>query len=495
MPESAVPRVRFAPSPTGYLHIGGARTALFNWLFARRARPHGKGVFILRIEDTDRGRSTQESVQAILDGMRWMGLDWDEGPVVQTAEGTIGGGPHGPYFQTQRLPTYARHAESLIARGRAYRCNCTKEELDRLRAEAAKEKRGFRYPGTCRDKKLPAGTLGAVIRFRMPDEGATTFRDLVKGEITTQHKELQDEVIVRADGVPLYNFGAVVDDVEMGITLVARGDDHVVNTPRQILMYQALDYPVPAFAHLPMILGADKQRLSKRHGAVSVLQYRDEGYLPGALVNYLARLGWSHGDQEIFTLQELIEKFDWEQVGATAGVFNPEKLLWLNQQWIKKTPLPELASAVKPLLARRAGLDGGPIDEARLASVIAPLVERAKTLVEMADQAATFFRRGVTFDEGAAKKHLTPEARPVLEAARKLIEARIGEGAAALEAAFRDAAAAQGLGLGKLAQPVRVAVTGTTVSPPLFDTLVLLGRDESLARLDAALGRIGAKGG
>ncbi|GAC1606664.1 MAG: glutamate--tRNA ligase [Myxococcales bacterium] len=485
MPDSPPPRVRFAPSPTGYLHIGGARTALFNWLWARKHRAAGKGgAFILRIEDTDRERSTQASVQAILDGMCWMGLDWDEGP------GT--GGPHGPYFQTQRLATYERHADALIAKGRAYRCNCTREELEALRAHATREKRGFRYPGTCRTRNLPKGTPGAVIRFRMPDDGATSFNDRVKGEITTQHKELQDEVIVRADGVPLYNFGAVVDDVEMGITLVARGDDHVVNTPRQILMYQALDYPVPAFAHLPMILGADKQRLSKRHGAVSVLQYRDDGFLPGALVNYLVRLGWSHGDQEVFTLDELVEKFDWAQVGATAGVFNPEKLLWLNQQWIKKTPLPELSRAVKPLLAARAQIDPAQIDEARLAQVLPPLIERAKTLVEMADQAVTFFRRGVVFDEVAARKHLGPEARPILEQARRLIEARIAEGAAALEAAFRDAAAAQSLGLGKLAQPVRVAVTGTTVSPPLFDTLVLLGRDESLARLDAALARTAA---
>ena len=249
-------RVRFAPSPTGYLHIGGARTALFNWLWARKE----KGTFILRIEDTDRERSTTQSVQAILDGMKWLGLDWDEGPGVE--------GPHAPYFQTQRLAIYEKSADELIAKGRAYRCVCTKEELDKLREQAAKEKRGFKYPGTCRDRGIPKGTKGAVVRFRMPDEGATAFRDLVKGEITTQHKELQDEVILRADGVPLYNFGAVVDDVTMEITLVARGDDHIVNTPRQILMYQALGYPVPVFAHLPMILGADKQRLSKRHGAV-----------------------------------------------------------------------------------------------------------------------------------------------------------------------------------------------------------------------------------
>jgi len=488
MAESkTAPRVRFAPSPTGYLHIGGARTALFNWLWARHFQAQG-GTFILRIEDTDRERSTEASVQAIFDGMRWMGLDWDEGPEALGDDGRkLGGGPHGPYFQTQRLATYERHSEALIGKRRAYRCTCTKAELDVLREQAQKEKRGFKYPGTCREKNIAKGTPGAIVRFRMPDEGATTFRDLVKGDITTQHKELQDEVIVRSDGVPLYNFGAVVDDVEMGITLVARGDDHVVNTPRQILMYQALDYPVPVFAHLPMILGADKQRLSKRHGAVSVLQYRDEGFLPGALVNYLVRLGWSHGDQEIFTLAELVEKFDWQQVGATAGVFNPEKLSWLNQQWIKSTPLPDLARALVPFLEKRSVRDP---DLARLAQILAPLQERAKTLLEMADQAVTFFQRGVTFDEASAKKHLTPENKPLLAEARALIAARLPEGAHALEAAFRDLATQKGLGLGKVAQPVRVAVTGTTVSPPLFETIALLGLDETLARIDAALARI-----
>src|SRR6184192_4071352 len=426
-------RVRFAPSPTGYLHIGGARTALFNWLWARK----NKGKFVLRVEDTDQSRSTQESEQAIIEGMKWLGLDWDEGPVV--------GGPHAPYFQMQRLATYDKHAEDLIARGKAFRCDCTKELLDKQREQAAREKRGFKYPGTCRNKNLPRGTPGTVVRFRMPDEGATTLRDLVKGEITTQHKELQDEVILRSDGVPLYNFGAVVDDIEMKITMVARGDDHVVNTPRQMLMYQALGYPVPTFAHLPMILGADKQRLSKRHGAVSVLQYRDDGYLPGALLNYLARLGWSHGDQEIFTLQELIEKFDWEHVGATAGVFNPEKLLWLNQQWIKITPPAELARHVVPLLAKR----GVQVDPERLARVLPPIVERARTLVEMADQAATFFQRGVTYDEAAAKKNLTPDTKPLLIEARRVVSDRIADGAPALEQAFRDLATQKGLGLGK----------------------------------------------
>ena len=455
-------RVRFAPSPTGYLHIGGARTALFNWLWARK----NKGVFVLRVEDTDQSRSTQQSEQAIIDGMKWLGLTWDEGPLL--------GGPHAPYFQMQRLATYDRHAEALIARGQAYRCNCTKEELDRLREQAAKEKRGFRYPGTCREKNLPKGTPGAVVRFRMPDEGATTFHDLVKGDIVTRHKELQDEVILRADGVPLYNFGAVVDDIEMEITMVARGDDHVVNTPRQILMYQALQYPVPQFAHLPMILGADKQRLSKRHGAVSVLQYRDDGYLPGALVNYLARLGWSHGDQEIFTVSELIEKFDWEHVGATAGVFNPQKLEWLNQQWIKMTPPEELAKAaeVSPQFA-------------------ALMQERGRNLNEIRDAYRAYIVPELpAYDPKAVEKQLTAQSRPLLEEARGLIERTFAEGPQGMEHAFRTLAEQRGLGLGKLAQPVRVAVTGTTVSPPLFETIALLGRERTLRRIDAALEKV-----
>ena len=487
------PRVRFAPSPTGYLHIGGARTALFNWLWAKKHHAAG-GRFVLRIEDTDKDRSTEASVTAIFEGMKWLGLDWDEGPPASLNGRELGGGPHAPYFQTQRLATYQRHADQLIARGQAYRCDCTKEALDVLRKQAEKEKRGFKYPGICREKKLQKQDgVRSVVRFRMPDEGATTFDDLVKGKITTSHEQLQDEVILRNDGVPLYNFGAVVDDVEMGITLVARGDDHVINTPRQILMYQALGYPVPVFAHLPMILGADKQRLSKRHGAVSVLQYKDDGFLPHALVNYLVRLGWSHGDQEIFTPEELIGMFDWKEVGDTAGVFNPEKLLWLNQQWIKKTSKADLAVLVTPFLLGRHGATlTSPVTNERLEAVMHLMHERAKTLLELADGLATFFRKGVAIDEAAARKNLGPDAKGVLETARGIIDAKFAEGHAALEAAFRDAATAAGLGLGKLAQPLRVAVTGSAASPPLFEIVVLLGKDEALARIDAALARVGS---
>jgi glutamyl-tRNA synthetase len=455
-------RVRFAPSPTGYLHIGGARTALFNWLWARQQ----KGTFVLRIEDTDRERSTQASVQAILDGMKWLGLDWDEGPEV--------GGPHAPYFQTQRLATYDVYAEKLIAANKAYRCDCSKETLDALRKQAQAEKRGFKYPGTCRDKHLPKGTPNAVVRFLMPSHGSTTFDDLVKGKITTDHKELQDEVILRTDGVPLYNFGAVVDDIEMQITMVSRGDDHVVNTPRQILMYQALEYPVPVFAHLPMILGADKQRLSKRHGAVSVLQYRDDGFLPGALVNYLVRLGWSHGDEEIFTIKDLIAKFDWEHVGATAGVFNPQKLDWLNQQWIKSTSPDEIAKTT-----------GTSPEFVKL------MQERAKSLNEISAAWKAYIVPEIpVYDEKAVAKNLTAETKPLLVEARGLIDAGFAKGPHEMEQSFRTLAESKGLGLGKLAQPVRVAVTGTTVSPPLFETIVLLGKEKTLKRIDAALEKI-----
>jgi glutamyl-tRNA synthetase len=468
------PRVRFAPSPTGYLHIGGARTALFNWLFARR---HG-GAFVLRIEDTDRDRSTSAAVEAILEGMRWLGLDWDEGPGV--------GGPHGPYFQTERLDVYRAHADRLVAQGKAYVCTCTREALDVLRKQAEAEKRQFRYPGTCRGQaRDPAGRH--VIRLIVPETGATSFDDLVKGTISTPHDTLQDEVILRGDGMPLYNFGAVVDDVTMEINLVARGDDHVNNTARQILIYQALGYPVPAFAHLPMILGADKTRLSKRHGATNLLAYRDMGLLPQALVNYLVRLGWSHGDQEIFTLQELIEAFDWKQVGATAGVFNPDKLLWVNHQWLRALADDDLARGSLPFFAA-AGLPAA--DDLKLRLVVRQLRERAKSFVEIVQQARSFYAP-IQLDEKARAKHLTAEARPLLQAVRDGVAGMEALELAALERLFADVAAAAGVGLGKVAQPARVALTGGTASPGIHDVVQILGKAETLARLDAALALIG----
>jgi len=464
------PRLRFAPSPTGYLHIGGARTALFNWLWARKTG----GTFVLRIEDTDRERSTQEAVEAIFDGMRWLGLDWDEGPGA--------GGSHGPYFQMQRLDLYRFYAEKLIGEGRAYACTCTKEELDVLREQAKAEKRQFIYPGTCRDRPYDPSRRH-VVRFRLPKLLEVTFTDLVKGPITRPGSSLQDEVIVRGDGVPLYNFGAVVDDVTMEINLVARGDDHVNNTAIQILLYEALGYPVPTFAHLPMILGADKTRLSKRHGATSVTAYRDMGYLPEAVVNYLARLGWSHGDQEIFTRDELVNGFGWEAVGATAGVFNPEKMLWVNHTWIMKLPVPELARRVLPYF-RAAGLPAE--DDARLAAIVRVGQERSKTLVDLATQ-FRYFYEPVRLDPKAKEKFLTADTRPILQAVRDGLAGMAAPDAASVEKLFHDLAAAGGLGLGKVAQPVRVALTGGTASPSIYDVVLILGREEALARLEAAI--------
>lgn len=468
------PRVRFAPSPTGYLHIGGARTALFNWLWARRMG----GTFVLRIEDTDRSRSTKEAEEAIFDGLRWLGLDWDEGPGV--------GGPHGPYFQMERLDIYRAHAERLISEGKAYACYCTKEELDagRKRAEAAKVQ--FRYPGTCRDKPYEP-SRPHVVRFRVPETGSTGWNDLVKGRIDTPHDTLQDEVILRSDGVPLYNFGAVVDDVTMKINLVARGDDHVNNTARQILMYQALGYPVPRFAHLPMILGADKSRLSKRHGATSVTAYRDLGFLPEAVVNYLVRLGWSHGDQEIFTRDELIRYFDFKDVGATAGVFNPEKMLWVNHEWLRKLTPAQLAKAALPFF-RAAGMDAR--EDEKLVRIAALGQERTRSLVELAKW-ARYFYLPVELDPKAKAKFLVPETRPLLQAVRDVVAGMPAPEEKALEERFNALAAERGLGLGKIAQPVRVALTGGTASPGIYDVIVLLGKATTLQRLDDAIALCG----
>ncbi len=469
------PRVRFAPSPTGYLHIGGARTALFNWLWARRMG----GTFILRIEDTDRERSTQAAVDAIFEGMRWLGLDWDEGPDV--------GGPHGPYFQTQRLGLYQAQAEKLVREGKAYACYCTREELEAQRKAAEAANLPFRgYPGTCRDKPYDP-SRPHVIRFRVPEGGETTFVDLIKGAISTPHETLQDEVILRRDGVPLYNFGAVVDDVTMQVNLVGRGDDHVNNTARQILMYQALGYPVPTFAHFPMILGPDKAKLSKRHGATSVMAYRDMGYLPQALVNYLVRLGWSHGDQEIFSLQELVQVFDMKDVGQTAGVFNPSKLAWVNHEWLKKLPDEELARRALPYF-QAAGLPAR--DDAKLRHVCAVARVRADTFGDYVKQFRYFYAPPEQ-DPKARAKFLTADARPVLQEIREGVAALPALDTAALEKLFQDAAARRGVGLGKVAQPVRVALTGGTASPGMYDVVQILGRDETLARLDAALRAIG----
>jgi glutamyl-tRNA synthetase len=464
------PRLRFAPSPTGYLHIGGARTALFNWLWARRTG----GSFVLRIEDTDQGRSTKQAEDAILDGLRWLGLDWDEGPEV--------GGPYGPYFQMQRLEIYREYAERLIREGKAYACTCAKEELDVLRKQAEAEKRQFKYPGTCRDKPYDPSKRH-VVRVRMPETGATVYEDLVKGPITTPHDTLQDEVILRADGVPLYNFGALVDDITMKITLVARGDDHVNNTARQILMYEALGAPAPVFAHLPMILGSDKARLSKRHGATSVTAYRDMGYLPNAVVNYLVRLGWSHGDDEIFSLERLVQLFDLKDVGQAAAVFDPGKMLWVNHTWMRQLSTEALARGALPHFAA-AGL--GAEDDAKLRHVMEVARERAKTFGEVVEQ-FRYFYAPVQLDAKAGTKFLTTEAKPILEAVRTGIAGLTDLETASLEKLFHEAAESRGLSIGKVAQPVRVALTGGTASPGIYDVVQILGREETLTRLDTAI--------
>jgi glutamyl-tRNA synthetase len=461
-------RVRFAPSPTGYLHIGGARTALFNFLLARK---HG-GTFILRIEDTDVARSTQESVDAILNAMDWLGMSCDEGPV----------------YQSDRFDLYRQKVEQLVSEGKAYRCYCTPEELEAKRKQAEQEKRKPKYDGTCRERKDAPEGKPYVVRFRSPDTGTTTFQDRIKGTISFQNEELDDLIIQRSDGTPTYNFVVVVDDAEMGITLVIRGDDHINNTPRQILLYEALGYPVPEFAHVPMILGSDQKRLSKRHGATSVMAYRDLGYLPEALVNYLVRLGWSHGDQEIFSMAELIEKFSLENVGRSAGVFNPEKLLWLNAHYIKNGDLERLGALLAEYLAERGiTVEGGPDP----ATVVKTLQERCKTMVEMAEQAAFYYVPEVEFDAKAVSKFLTSEKRDLFGQLLAELEQLGDWREKAIEEVFGRVMENTGLGFGKIAQPVRVALTGGTVSPSICLVMEVLGREVSLQRLRQAEAMLG----
>jgi glutamyl-tRNA synthetase len=460
-------RVRFAPSPTGYLHIGGARTALFNYLLARKEN----GAFILRIEDTDVARSTQESVDAILQAMDWLGLSYDEGP----------------FYQSERFDLYREKVEQLLAEGKAYRCYCTSEELEQRREAALAKGLKPKYNGACRQRDdVPEG-MPFVVRFRSPEEGETIFVDRIKGAISFQNDELDDVIIQRSDGTPTYNFVVVVDDATMNINLIIRGDDHINNTPRQILMYRALGYPVPEFAHVPMILGADKARLSKRHGATSVMAYREMGYLPEAMVNYLVRLGWSHGDQEIFSMAELIEKFSLENVGKSAGVFNPDKLLWLNAHYIKNGDPQRLgALLVEYLDIRGIAVAGGPDPVA----VVKTLQERARTLVEMAEMAAFYYAAEISFDPEAADKFLIAEQKPLLENVRRKLENAPEWSHDAIAEVFAALQAETGLKLGKLAPPVRVAIVGGTQSPSIFDVLTVLGREQTLARLERAIGHI-----
>lgn len=456
---------RFPPSPTGYLHIGGARTALFNWLYARR---HG-GRFVFRIEDTDRERSTQEAVDAIFEGMAWLGLDWDDGP----------------YYQTRRFDRYHEAIRQLLDTGKAYHCYCSRERLEDLRNRQMAAKEKPRYDGHCRDRAgSPPEGVQPVVRFRTPQGGQLVVADRVHGEVVFSNDELDDLIIARSDGSPTYHLTVVVDDIDMGITHVIRGDDHLNNTPRQIHILEGLGAQRPVYAHVPMINGPDGKKLSKRHGAVSVTQYRDEGFLPEALLNYLARLGWSHGDEEIFTLDELVQKFDVDAINKSAASFNRDKLLWVNQQYLQSVTTARLVEVTASFFAAEK-LD--PAEGPDLHALLDAQRTRARTLLEMVDKSRPFFGRLAVMDDEAARKHLGPEARPVLAALIEALRA-LGEwNRAALHGAVEAVAAGAGLKLGQVAQPLRVAVTGGTASPAIDVTLELLGRERTLARLEAAL--------
>ncbi|QEM69632.1 glutamate--tRNA ligase [Geobacter sp. FeAm09] len=456
-------RVRFAPSPTGYLHVGGARTALFNWLLARKQG----GTFILRIEDTDVERSTQESIDAILQAMEWLELDWDEGP----------------FYQTHNFDLYREYVQKLLAAGKAYKCYCTAEELAAKRDQAMKEGRKPKYDGTCRELGEQPADRPYVVRFRAPQEGEVAFDDLIKGRIAFPAEELDDLIIQRSDGTPTYNFCVVIDDAIMKVTTVIRGDDHVNNTPRQIQLYEALGFPVPRFAHVPMILGSDKARLSKRHGATSVMAYRDMGFLPEALVNYLVRLGWSHGDDEIFTREEMIQKFDIANIGRSASVFNTEKLLWLNAHYIKTGDPVRLAGLLLPHLATR-GIDpqGGP----EVAAVVRTLQERAQTLEEMAERAAFFFKAPDAYDEAALAKFDKEHLRAVFDTVAQRLAGCAATTVPEIDALFKEICADKGWKMGQVGQPVRIALSGGTQAPGIGDIIATLGIGEAVKRIAGA---------
>lgn len=457
-------RTRFAPSPTGHLHIGGARTALFAWAYAR----HFGGDFILRIEDTDRERSTDEAVAAILDGMNWLGLDYDEGP----------------FYQTKRMDRYQEVVNELLESGHAYKCYCSKERLEQLREQQEANKQKPMYDRACREKSPAFKDQPFVIRFRNPTSGEVKFKDHVRGEVSFQNHELDDLIIVRSDGTPTYNFTVVIDDFDMNITHVIRGDDHINNTPRQMNILAAMNATIPEYAHVPMILGPDGKRLSKRHGAVSVLQYQKDGYLPEALLNYLVRLGWSHGDQEVFSRQEIIKYFNLDNINRAAATFNPEKLLWLNQHYIKSTSANELA----PMLKTQLAFDNINVDDSiDMAALISAQQDRSKTLKEMADKSAFFFAADVNYDQSATDKHLILEAKPVLNTVHEKLQQVSIWNQANIHDAVHATASALDLKLGQVAQPIRVAVTGSTMSPSIDVTLELLGKDTTLKRLQDAI--------
>mgnify|MGYP000474277404 CR=1 FL=1 len=461
-------RTRFAPSPTGFLHVGGARTALFSWLYAKQQG----GQFVLRVEDTDRERSTEESVQAILDGMTWLGLSADEGPI----------------FQTDRFDRYAEVIERFLDEGKAYRCYCTREELDAMREEQMANKQKPRYNGCCRDRQsAPSPDAPFVVRFRNPLDGVVTWEDAVYGRIEIANTELDDLIIARTDGTPTYNFCVVVDDLDMNITHVVRGDDHINNTPRQINMMQAMDAQLPVFAHLPMILGDDGKRLSKRHGAVSVMAYKEAGYLPQALLNYLVRLGWSHGDQEEFTVEQMIELFSLSAVNRSGSVFNTEKLDWLNGQYIKALPADELSSVFTDALATASvTTEGGP----DVAAVAELLRDRSNTFVSMVEQSLFFYQPLAGYDEKAAKKNFKQAAVAPLEAIRAKLSEVNNWNAEEVHSAIESTVAELEVGFGKVALPLRIATTGGTASPALDATLAVLGQATTLQRVDDAVSYI-----
>ena len=465
-----VVRTRFAPSPTGLLHVGGVRTALFSWLYARRHQ----GEFILRIEDTDRERSTKESVQAILDGMHWLGLDYDREPV----------------YQTDRYPRYAAVAEQLLTEDKAYRCYCSKERLEALRESQLAAKEKPQYDGHCRDKQLPAGDTPYVIRFKNPQTGGVSFSDQVYGDIHVDNSELDDLILVRSDGNPTYNFAVVIDDWDMGISHVIRGDDHINNTPRQINIFNALNAPVPVFAHLPMILGDDGKRLSKRHGAVSVMQFKELGFLPHALLNYLVRLGWSAGDQEIFSLDEMIALFDLKNVSRGVSSFNYDKLYWLNQHYQKSDSAQSVAEALAWHFEQQ-GVDSaaGPA----LVELVAVQAERCRTLAEMCQNSRYFYEDAIEYDQDAVKKHLRPVILEPLTALYERLNQIDDWQRDGLQQCINDVSAEFDINMGKIAQPLRVAVTGSGMSPSIDMTLTLLGKVRVISRLTYALELIRAR--
>ncbi|STY29608.1 glutamyl-tRNA synthetase, catalytic subunit [Legionella wadsworthii] len=460
-------RTRFAPSPTGFLHVGGVRTALFSWLYAK----HHHGQFILRIEDTDQERSTKESVQAILDGMSWLGMDYDEGP----------------FYQTERYDRYKQVAQQFMEEGKAYRCECSKERLEELRTAQLAAKEKPRYDGHCRDKDLPQSDKPFVIRFKNPQNGTVSFHDEVYGEIHVENSELDDLILVRSDGHPTYNFAVVIDDIDMKITHVIRGDDHINNTPRQINLFQALSAPIPIFAHLPMILGEDGKRLSKRHGAVSVLQFKEMGILPHALLNYLVRLGWSCGDQEIFSMDEMIALFDLKNVSRGVSSFNYEKLYWLNQHYQKNDPEEDVAQALHwHFEQKNIDVSQGP----KLTDLVSIQAERCKTLAEICEMSLYFYTDSIEYDEDAVKKHLRPVILEPLTALYERLQSVATWEKDHLQECINDISAQFDINMGKIAQPLRVAVTGSSMSPSIDMTLTLLGKDRVIKRLKNALEKI-----